>query len=216
MNGFLVILPRTAASSGTFPGDDIVKTSPACGHGKLFTAVAWLDTRVAPDRARRRQTDVCTRQLRRYNWCRGARPAAARHVGWLAGRVCGGGHGPCHYCLVSTEARGPGDTCRCRRAAARCRAWPAGGSRRGAVQECRRGAGRQDRRQRRFCSVVLWLEMAAVAVHVVTPSQLTLDTGGDLAGSSTAPLHGMNGARPDTAAHWHQLVTTHKQQQTVR
>ena len=73
----------------------------------------------------------------------------------------------------------------------------AGGSRRGAVQECRRGAGRQDRRQRRFCSVVLWLEMAAVA-HVVTPSQLTLDTGGDLAGSSTAPLHGMNGARPDT------------------
>ena len=106
MNGFLVILPRTAASSGTFPGDDIVKTSPAWGHGKLFTAVAWLDTRVAPDRARRRQTDVCTRQLRRYNWCRGARPAAARHVGWLAGRVCGGGHGPCHYCLVSTEARG--------------------------------------------------------------------------------------------------------------
>ena len=91
MNGFLVILPRTAASSGTFPGDDIVKTSPACGHGKLFTAVAWLDTRVAPDRARRRQTDVCTRQLRRYNWCRGARPAAARHVGWLAGRVCAGG-----------------------------------------------------------------------------------------------------------------------------
>ena len=65
-------------------------------------------------------------------------------------------------------------------------AGPAGGSRRGAVQECRRGAGRQDRRQRRFCSVVLWLEMAAVA-HVVTPSQLTLDTGGDLAGSSTAP-----------------------------
>ena len=95
-------------------------------------------------------------------------------------------------------------------------AGPAGGSRRGAVQECRRGAGRQDRRQRRFCSVVLWLEMAAVAVHVVTPSQLTLDTGGDLAGSSTAPLRGMNGARPDTAAHWHQLVTTHKQQQTVR
>ena len=211
MNGFLVILPRTAASSGTFPGDGIVKTSPACGHGKLFTAVAWLDTRVAPDRARRRQTDVCTRQLRRYNWCRGARPAAARHVGWLAGRVCGGGHGPCHYCLVSTWGQGtpagageqqPG-------------AGPAGGSRRGAVEECRRGAGRQDRRQRRFCSVVLWLEMAAVA-HVVTPSQLTLDTGGDLAGSSTAPLRGMNGARPDTAAHCHQLVTSHKQQQTVR
>ena len=65
----------------------------------------------------------------------------------------------------------------------------ASSSRRGAVQECRRGAGRQDRRQRRFCSVVLWLEMAAVA-HVVTPSQLTLDTGGDLAGSSAAPqLH---------------------------
>ena len=95
-------------------------------------------------------------------------------------------------------------------------AGPAGGSRRGAVQECRRGAGRQDRRQRRFCSVVLWLEMAAVA-HVVTPSQLTLDTGGDLAGSSTAPLRGMNGARPDTAAHWPPAPhITHKQQQTVR
>ena len=138
MNGFLVILPRTAASSGTFPGDGIVKTSPACGHGKLFTAVAWLDTRVAPDRARRRQTDVCTRQLRRYNWCRGARPAAARHVGWLAGRVCGGGHGPCHYCLVSTEARGPGDTCRCRRAAARCPAsrWQQEGCSAGVQERC--------------------------------------------------------------------------------
>ena len=99
--------------------------------------------------------------------------------------------------LLSGVNRGPGDTCRCRRAAARCRAsrWQQEGC--SAVQECRRGAGRQDRRQRRFCSVVLWLEMAAVA-HVVTPSQLTLDTGGDLAGSSTAPLHGMNGARPDT------------------
>ena len=154
---------------------------------------------------------MCTRQLRRYNWCRGARPAAARHVGWLAGRVCGGGHGPCHYCLVSTEARGHLQV----QESSSQEPGLASSSRRGAVQECRRGAGRQDRRQRRFCSVVLWLEMAAVA-HVVTPSQLTLDTGGDLAGSSTAPLRGMNGARPDTAAHWHQLVTTHKQQQTVR
>ena len=66
------------------------------------------------------------------------------------------------------------------------------GSMRGAVQECR--AGRQERRQQTFCSVVLWLDAARCGN--TEPADLEHCA---VTWRQAAPLRGMNGARPDTS-----------------
>ena len=126
----------------------------------------------------------------------GARPAAARHVGRLARPVCGGWTRPLSI-LSGVNMQGARGHLQVQESSSQ---EPGPGSRAAGGVQCR-SAGQAARRgaSRRFAVLCCgWMRHG-----VVTPSQLTLNTGGDLAPGSSTPRHEWSQAR-----HQHQRLLT--------